>query len=206
MACWQGVGTGWSEDSGPEFGRGYSISCGIIQKAIKLELAHFLGTEWMSVSGLWDIVLLLEHQSARSCIVSGWGSWWQIALWIYTRTALKVVPSNLLRWPMISEADVGGMAVEVEPSHQYSIAFFCHATDGSRGTIWQNSAWHWRLYEAKMWNWIPPCGKNDIRWHSLMLSEHFWRPNNGCEHIEVVGDELQQWWQQQWVTSTGTDF
>ena len=29
----------------------------------------------------------------------------------------------LLYWPTISEADVGGMAVEVEPSRQYSVKF-----------------------------------------------------------------------------------
>ena len=27
----------------------------------------------------------------------------------------------------------GGMAVEIEPSHQYSITFCCCMTDGSRG-------------------------------------------------------------------------
>jgi len=39
----------------------------------------------------------------------------------------------LLCWPMASEADVGGQAVEVEPSHQYSITFCCCVADGSRG-------------------------------------------------------------------------
>jgi len=46
--------------------------------------------------------------------------------------ALKVVPS-ILCWPMMSEVDAGGMAVEVEASHQYSMTFCCHVTDGSRG-------------------------------------------------------------------------
>ena len=31
----------------------------------------------------------------------------------------------------MSEVDVGGMAVEVEPSQQYSFTFCCHVTDGS---------------------------------------------------------------------------
>jgi len=31
--------------------------------------------------------------------------------------------------------DVGAMAVEVEPSHQYSIPFCCYVTDGSRGAL-----------------------------------------------------------------------
>ena len=33
-----------------------------------------------------------------------------------TRTAPKVMPPILLCWPITSEADVGGMSVEVEPS------------------------------------------------------------------------------------------
>ena len=52
----------------------------------------------------------------------------------FTRTALKVMLPVLLCWPMMLEATVGGMAVESEPSHQYSIT--CgHATDGSRGAV-----------------------------------------------------------------------
>jgi len=41
----------------------------------------------------------------------------------------------LLCWPITSEADGGGMAVEAEPSHQYSITFCCHTIDGSRGAV-----------------------------------------------------------------------
>jgi len=51
--------------------------------------------------------------------------------------ALKVMPI-LLCWLTMSEADVDGMAAEVESSHQYSILFCCHVTDGSRGAIQQN--------------------------------------------------------------------
>jgi len=43
------------------------------------------------------------------------------------------MPPILLCWPMTSEADICGMEVEVEPFHQYSIAFCCCVTDGSRG-------------------------------------------------------------------------
>lgn len=49
------------------------------------------------------------------------------------RTALKVMPPILSRWSVTSQADVGGMAVEVESSHQYSVIFCCRVTDGSRG-------------------------------------------------------------------------
>jgi len=53
----------------------------------------------------------------------------------YTKTAPKVMPPIVLCWPMTPEVDAGGMAVEVEPSHQYSIVYCCCATDGSRGPI-----------------------------------------------------------------------
>jgi len=35
-------------------------------------------------------------------------------------------------WPTMSEADGGGMAAEVGPSHQHAITFHCCVTDGSR--------------------------------------------------------------------------
>ena len=43
------------------------------------------------------------------------------------------MPPILLYWLTMSEADVDGMAVEIHPSCQYSISFFCRVTDGSRG-------------------------------------------------------------------------
>ena len=46
-----------------------------------------------------------------------------------TWTALKVMFPILLYWPTVSEVDVGGMAVEVEPFCQHSIKFCCHADD-----------------------------------------------------------------------------
>ena len=47
------------------------------------------------------------------------------------RAALKEMPP-VLCWLITVEADGGGMAVEVKPSHQYSITFCCCAMDGSR--------------------------------------------------------------------------
>ena len=50
------------------------------------------------------------------------------------RAAPKVMPPILLCWPMMSEVS-GGMAVEVEPSHSYSLTL-CHCvTNGSRGSV-----------------------------------------------------------------------
>ena len=47
----------------------------------------------------------------------------------------KVMPPISLCWPVTSEVDAGGTAVEVEPSQQYSVPFCCRATDGSRGAV-----------------------------------------------------------------------
>ena len=51
------------------------------------------------------------------------------------RAAMRVMLPILLCWPMMSEANVSDMAVEVEPSCQYSITFCCCVTDGSRGAV-----------------------------------------------------------------------
>ena len=48
---------------------------------------------------------------------------------------LKVMPPILLHCSTTSEADVGDMAVEVEPSHQYSVPFCFHVTDGTKGAV-----------------------------------------------------------------------
>ena len=45
------------------------------------------------------------------------------------RAALKAVPSFLLCWPTVLVVDGGGMAVEVEPSHQCSITLCYCVTD-----------------------------------------------------------------------------
>ena len=58
-----------------------------------------------------------------------------LAMWIYTRAALKVMPPTVLLWPTTSEADAGGMAVDVEPSHHYSVTFCCCVADGSREAV-----------------------------------------------------------------------
>ena len=43
------------------------------------------------------------------------------------------MPPILLCWPTTSKANGVDMAVEVEPSRQYSVKFSCRATDNSRG-------------------------------------------------------------------------
>jgi len=82
------------------------------------------------------------------------------------RTAPKVMTSILWYQPTMSGATVGGMAAKAGPSHQHSMTCCCCVTDGSRGALWQNGAWHGSAGGAKRWNWIPPCRKNGPYWHS----------------------------------------
>ena len=56
-------------------------------------------------------------------------------MYTHTRAAPKLMPPILLCWPMTSEANLVDMAVEVEPSRQYSVKFCCRATDDSRGAV-----------------------------------------------------------------------
>ena len=50
-------------------------------------------------------------------------------------SSLKVMPPILLCWPMMAETNNGGMAVEAEISHQYSVTCCCCVTDGSREAV-----------------------------------------------------------------------
>jgi len=54
---------------------------------------------------------------------------------LITTVAPKLVPPVLLCCPTTSEADVGDMAVEVEPSQQNSVKFCCRATDYNREAV-----------------------------------------------------------------------
>ena len=120
------------------------------------------------------------------------------------KAALKVIPPILLCWPTTSNADVGGMAVEVEPSCQYSITLCCCVTDGSRGAVWRNGVWQKVNMMQRSVTEFLHVNKKGTCWHSSTLTECLWRTNSGCEHSEVVGSAFQQW--QQWVTSAGADF
>lgn len=52
---------------------------------------------------------------------------------IHTKAVPKVTSPILVCWPTMSAVDVDGMAMEVEPSQQYSLALCCCAIGGSRG-------------------------------------------------------------------------
>ena len=100
------------------------------------------------------------------------------------KIALKLMPPISWCRPTTSEVDVGGMAVEVEHSHQYPITFCCHASNSSRGTM---TKWHltWKYRWSKRVSLNSSMHK---MWHPLTFSdtEHWWRPDSGCEHSEAV--------------------
>ena len=101
--------------------------------------------------------------------------------------APKIIPPILWCSSTISEANVGGMATDSEPSHQYSVTFWCCVMDGSRGAAWQNGVWcRWSVDEAKVCNWIPPCRKNGTHWY-------FWCLLNVCGGHTVDVSTARQW-------------
>lgn len=96
------------------------------------------------------------------------------------------MPPSLLHGLTMSEADGGGMAIEVEPSRWIPIMFCCCEIDGSRGAVWQKGIWHGTTDETKVYNWIPPCGKivpTDI--HECLLNVH------GDQPVDV---RTVRWW------------
>jgi len=89
-----------------------------------------------------------------------------------------------------------GMVVVVEPSHQHSVTFCCHVTEGSRGAVWQNGVCHRSVWtrgvslNSSMWK----------KWYPLTFINACWTLTETkqclCEHSEVVvGGAFQQWWQ-----------
>ena len=111
------------------------------------------------------------------------------------RTDPKVMPSILWCWPTMSKMYVGGMAIEAELSHHYSITFFCCVTHGSRRTNWQIGVWHGNVDEAKVWNWIPPWGEMA----SIDIHRHF---------LNIYGDQTVYastvgWWMVHFTSGDG---
>ena len=72
---------------------------------------------------------------------------------------------------MLAHNTIGGMATEVEPSHQYSVTFSCHVTDERRGAVWKIGIFNGSSYEAEVCHWIPPYRNNETYWHSWMFME-----------------------------------
>jgi len=101
------------------------------------------------------------------------------------------MPPILQCWPETPEAD-GGMAVEAESSHQYSVTFCWCETNSSRGQsgrmmsdmevrMKQNCVW---IHSWKKWHLQ----------HSLILAEYLWRPNMVEWTREQWGDAVTVTW------------
>ena len=120
-----------------------------------------------------------------------------VLFWIIecTRTIPKVMPPVLLCLPTMSEANIGGTSIEFEPSHQYSITFYCCVTDGNKRPHWQKGIWHRSAYEAKVCHWIPPCRKKmaAIDIHRCFLNVY----GNKTVNVSTV-----RWWA--WVLALMT--
>jgi len=127
----------------------------------------------------------------------GW--WWGLYFFLLaptcTKAGLKTTHPIFLHGPMTSEADVGGTAVEVEPSHQHPVTCCCCETDGSRGAVWLNGVWHGSADEAKVWDWIPPLRFIDTCW-TFMETKQWMSAQWGSGWSNKV---------KQWVISVGPD-
>ena len=115
------------------------------------------------------------------------------------------MPPILLYCSSMSEADVGCIAVEVEPFYQYSITFCAMQQMAAVGQSAKMASDMKVCNEAKGYSWIPSCRENGTHRHSSKLIECLWNPNSGLEQREAVGGVYQQWHQQQWITSADAD-
>ena len=132
------------------------------------------------------------------------------------------MPPVVLCLPPRSEVDVGGVAVEVELSCQYSITFWCCATDDSRRAVWQNcQTWKckssrgvefsssmqrklhpltfinacWMFMETEQWMWAQ-CGS---RLCVLAVTTMTWKISNVPDgHADLYEHGVQAlhhcWW------------
>jgi len=92
----------------------------------------------------------------------------------FSRPALKVMPLDLWCWPTMTKANVGDVAVEVEPSHQYSTFYFVAtwqmAAEGQSDKVMSDMKVHMKkrcvtgfLHEEEK---VPI----NIHWHLLNIS------------------------------------
>lgn len=96
-----------------------------MHKGPERDLEIFFSTKWenkVNINVLLSFLLTerikeevnLNNKSPCSCL---FGVFRYILFTGICEVALKVMPRNLLCWPMTSEVNVGGMAEGVEPAH-----------------------------------------------------------------------------------------
>ena len=109
----------------------------------------------------------------------------------------------LLCWLTTSEVAVGDMEVEGGPPCQYSIIFCCvwqMAAEAQSDKMTSNVEVHMkqrRVTESPPAEKCHPRTFVDTCWTLMETQQWMWAQWGGA---------FQQWWQWQWVTSTGVDF
>ena len=72
--------------------------------------------------------------------------------------------------------------------------------------IWKQRSSLIQWYPTWKCIWIKDVSVNSsmqkklLHWHSVMLTQHLWAPNSGCEHREELGSAFQQqrlWYERQ---------
>ena len=96
------------------------------------------------------------------------------------------MPPILSRWATKLEADVAGMAIQIEPFHQF-VAMWQMPAEGHSDPLASDMEVHIRKRCVTEFLHVEKMG------------------HSGCDHSEALGDAFQQWQQQQLVTATGTD-
>ena len=103
---------------------------------------------------------------------------------------MKLIFSILLCWFTTSELDVGGVAVEVEPSHQYSIIFFL-LTDGSRGAVYKMVSDTETHVKQRCVSLNSSMRSNGTHWHPLMLGVLHFGYNNPRQPYRLEEEWLE---------------
>ena len=126
-------------------------------------------------------------------------------------------PMPPIRWPVTSEADVGVVAAEGEPHHQYPIAFWCCVIDGSRGAVGKSDCLTWKCIWSKdmplnfsMWKKLHPLAFTDTCWMFMRTKQWVWAQwggrwcisavatvghSSGADFYGCTMQALVHWWQ-----------
>ena len=99
----------------------------------------------------------------------------------FKRSAPKVMPPTLRCQPM-SEADIGGMAVEAEPSHQYPttcLLLLCDRWQQRGGLIWERRWSEGASLNSSMQNKRHPLAFIDAYW-TFMETNQWMQHSEGC--------------------------
>ena len=101
-----------------------------------------------------------SHPAELDCCTEG-------LLVIYNGCSWKLMPPILLCWPTTSEVDVAGIAVEVEPTHQYSVLLPCDR--------WQQRGALTKCGLTQKWFWNEGVSLNSPMWKKMAPTWLCWK-------------------------------